>query len=99
MKCNGKLVVSIAGLTISDSVGKVGVFQPDGNKSVENFARNHRELWWFSVIECLVPVDNDKTSNVREREMGVSYSSAAQSEQSTEQPATRKHYEEGDYRV
>ena len=80
---------SIVELTISDSVSKVGVFQPDGNKSVENLASNYR-LWWFSVIRQ-IEVENGKTSNVR---VMSSYSNAAQSEQSTEQPA--KHCEEGD---
>lgn len=59
IKCNGKY----AELTISDSVSKVGVFEPDGNKSVENLASNHR-LWRVSDIRQ-VKVDNEKTSNLR----------------------------------
>ena len=54
-------MASIAELTVSDSVSKVGVFQPDGNKSVENFAWNRLRLLWFSVIRQ-IKVDNDKTS-------------------------------------
>ena len=51
------VMTSIAELTISDSIGKIGVFQPNGNKSVENLASNYRLLWWFSVI-CQIKVDN-----------------------------------------
>ena len=83
------VLASIAELTISDSVVKVCVFQPDGNKSVENFAWNKRSVIRLNQVE----VKNDKTSYIR---VLTSYSNTAQSEQSTEQPATWKHCEEGD---